>query len=179
MHFTFSSIPWILTLKVLIPNSLIFWYCYISTLFQCRYVFVLFLFCFFARNPQCFGSFTSQVQRRFLYASSLTFDPLWLSSIYRITKIVRSHWLAERSVCISAITKSFRFFSGKLFYKSNRKLFSGVCIAWHKHSRGYENSRQLCKPSTWSRVSSNSPNPSRVYITLCKHRKRFLLLKYY
>ena len=114
MHFTFSSIPWILTLKVLIPNSLIFWYCYISTLFQCRYVFVLFFFCFFARNPHYFGSFTSQVQRRFLYASSLTFNPLWLSGIYRITKIVRSHWLAERSVCISAITKSFPFFLRKV-----------------------------------------------------------------
>ena len=25
---------------------------------------------------------------------------------------------------------------------------------------------------------SNSPNPSRVYIRLCKHGKRFLLLKY-
>ena len=115
MHFTFSSIPWILTLKVLIPNSLIFWYCYISTLFQCRYVFVLFLFCFFARNPHYFGSFTSQVQRRFLYASSLTsVNPLWLSGIYRITKIVRSHWLAERSVRISAITKSFPFFLRKV-----------------------------------------------------------------
>ena len=42
-------------------------------------------------------------------------------------------------------------------------------------------SRQLCKPSTSSRVCitvSNSPNPSRVYIRLCKHGKRFLLLNY-
>ena len=41
-------------------------------------------------------------------------------------------------------------------------------------------SRQLCKPSTSSRVCitvSNSPNPSRVYIRLCKHGKRLLLLK--
>ena len=64
-----------------------------------------------------------------------------------------------------------RFFSGKLFSKSNRKLFSCVvCIAWYKHSRGWENSWQLCKPSTSSRVCitvSNSPNPSRVYIRLC------------
>jgi len=46
-------------------------------------------------------------------------------------------------------------------------------------SRGWENSRQLCKPSTSSRVCinvSNSPNPSRVYIRLCKQGKRFLLL---
>ena len=44
-----------------------------------------------------------------------------------------------------------------------------------------KNSRQLCKPSTSSRVCitvSNSPNPSRVYIRLCKHGKLFLLLKY-
>ena len=73
-------------------------------------------------------------------------------------------------------------FKRKLFYKSNRNLFSCVCIAWYKHSRGWENSRQLCKPSTSSRVCinvSNSPNPSRVYIRLCEHGKRFLLLNYY
>ena len=74
------------------------------------------------------------------------------------------------------------FFSGKLFYKSNRKLFSCVCIAWYKHSRCWENSRRLCKPSTSSRVCitvANSPNSSRVYIRLCKHGKRFLLLYNY
>ena len=41
-------------------------------------------------------------------------------------------------------------------------------------------SRQLCKPSTSYLVCitfSNSPNPSRVYIRLWKHGKRFLLLK--
>ena len=72
------------------------------------------------------------------------------------------------------------FFLGKLFYKSNRKRFSCVCIAWYKHSRRSENSRRLSKPLTSSRVCiivSNSPNPSRVYIRLCKHGKRFLLLK--
>ena len=36
-----------------------------------------------------------------------------------------------------------------------------VCIAWYKHERGWENSRQLCKP-----------DPSSVYIRLCKHRKK-------
>ena len=73
------------------------------------------------------------------------------------------------------------FFWGKLFYKSNGKLLTCVCIAWYKHSRYWENSWQLCKPSTSSRVCitvSNSPNPSLVYIRLCKHGKRFLLLKY-
>ena len=39
----------------------------------------------------------------------------------------------------------------------------------------------LLEPETSSRVCitvSNSPNSSRVYIRLCKHRKRFLLLNY-
>ena len=48
------------------------------------------------------------------------------------------------------------------------------------YSRHWENSRQLCKPSTSSGVCiavSNSANPSRVYIRLCKQGKRFLLLK--
>ena len=89
--------------------------------------------------------------------------------------------LVRISLLIRAIQRVLRFFSGKLFYKSNRKLFSCVCIAWYKHERGWENSRQLCKPSTSSRVCItvlNSPNPSRVYIRLCKHGKRFLLLNY-
>ena len=37
--------------------------------------------------------------------------------------------------CIEAIENVFR-----------------VCIAWYKHERGWENSRQLCKPETTSRV---------------------------
>ena len=86
------------------------------------------------------------------------------------------------SLFISAIRRgALRFFSGKLFHKSNRKRFSCVCIAWNKHSRRWENSRRLCKPSTLSLVCitvSNFPNPSRVYIRLCKHGKRFLLLKW-
>ena len=55
---------------------------------------------------------------------------------------------------------------------SNRKRFR-VCIAWYKHERGWENSRQLCKPETNSRVPvENSPNPSSVNIRLCKRRKK-------
>ena len=48
-------------------------------------------------------------------------------------------------------------------------------------TRGVGRILELCKPETKSRVCvtvSNSPNPSRVYIRLCKHGKRFLLLKY-
>ena len=87
--------------------------------------------------------------------------------------------LVRISLLISAIQRVLRFSSGNLFYKSNRKLFSCVCIAWYKHSRRWENSQQLCKLSTSSWVYiivSNSPNPSRVYIRLCKLGKRFLLL---
>ena len=40
--------------------------------------------------------------------------------------------LVRISLFISAITKSFAFFSGKLFYKSNRKLSAWVCTAWYK-----------------------------------------------
>ena len=97
------------------------------------------------------------------------------SFVYKTLRLVRI------SLLINVLNKGvLLFFWGKLFYKSNRKRFSCVCISWYKHSRGWENSRQLCKPSTSSRVCitvSNSPNPSRVYIRLCKHGKRFLLLK--
>ena len=50
-----------------------------------------------------------------------------------------------------------------------------VCKNWNKHERVWENSRQLCKPETNSRVCitvENSPNASSVYIRLCKHRKK-------
>ena len=61
--------------------------------------------------------------------------------------------------------KELHFFSGKLIYKSNRKLFSCICIAWYKHLGGWENSRRLSKPSTSSQgLHSN-------------HGKRFLLFK--
>ena len=98
------------------------------------------------------------------------------SFVYKTLRLVRI------SLLISAPNKRvLLFFSWKLCYKSNRKLFPCVCISWYKHSRGWENSRQLCKPSTSSRVCitvSNSPNPSRIYIRLWKHGKHFLLLNF-
>ena len=42
-------------------------------------------------------------------------------------------------------TRVLRFFSRKLFYKSNKTFFSCVCVAWYKHSMRWENSRQLCE----------------------------------
>ena len=101
--------------------------------------------------------------------------------ITRTSFVYKTSQLVRICLLISALNKRvLLFFAGKLFYKSNRKRFSCVCISWYKHSRRWENSRQLYKPSTSSRVCitvSNSPNPSRVYLRLCKHGKRFLLLK--
>ena len=98
------------------------------------------------------------------------------SFVYKTLRLVRI------SLLISVPNKRvLLFFSWKLCHKSNRKLFPCVCISWYKHSRGWENSRQLCKPSTSSRVCitvSNSPNPSRTYIRLWKHGKHFLLLNF-
>ena len=94
--------------------------------------------------------------------------------VYKTSRLVRISVFNQQP-------KQRVFFSGKLFYKSNRKLFSCVCIAWYKHSRRWENSRRLCKPSTSPRVYitvSNSPNPSRICIRLCKHGKPFLLLNF-
>ena len=54
----------------------------------------------------------------------------------------------------------------------------------YEHERGWENSRQLCKPETKSTVCitvENSPNPSRVHIRLSKQRKKFSIafIKYF
>ena len=59
----------------------------------------------------------------------------------------------------------------------------GNCFLFdsHMYCLAYVLSRQLSKPLTSSQVCitvSNSPSLSRVYIRLCKHRKRFLLLNY-
>ena len=99
------------------------------------------------------------------------------------TRFVRkTSRLVRISLLISALNKRVLLFSSwKIFYKGYRKFFAFVCISWYKHSRGWENSRPLCKPETKSSVCikiSNSPNPSRVYIRLFKHGKRFLFFKY-
>ena len=80
----------------------------------------------------------------------------------------KSFWIKK---LINKISLHLSNWFWEIFSKSNRKLFSCVCIAWYKLSRGWENSRRVCI------TVSNSPNPSRVYIRLCKHGKRFLLLK--
>ena len=71
-------------------------------------------------------------------------------SVYKTLRLVRI------SLLIGAITKSFAFFSREShFIKATENLFSCVCMAWYKHSRGWENSQQLCKPSTSSQVCIN------------------------
>ena len=102
--------------------------------------------------------------------------------ITRTSFVRKTSRLVRISLLISALNKRVLLFSLESYFKkSNRKFFAFVCISWYKHSRGWENSRPLCKPETKSSVCtkvSNSPNPSRVYIRLFKHGKRFLLLKY-
>ena len=107
--------------------------------------------------------------------------------------ILESIFFAKQELVMRARLRVQDFATGKNFSfnhshnkeksnKSNRNFFSCICIAWYKLSRGWEHSWQLCKPltSSWVCITvSNSPNPSRVYIRLCKHRKRFLLLKYF
>ena len=119
--------------------------------------------CFFAK-----GWHFKREQSVFWKAPSLQ-NKDWLrartSFVYKTSRLVRI------SLLIRALNKrALLFFSWKLFHKSKRKLFTCLCISWYKHSRGWKNSRQLCKPSTSSRVCitvSNSTNPSRVYIRLC------------
>ena len=91
------------------------------------------------------------------------------------TKLCVQHFATSKNFSF----KEFYLFSEKSFCKSNRKLFSCVCIAWYKHSRGWENSWQLRKPLTLSRVYIPVLNLSHFYIRQCKHRKRFLLLKWH
>ena len=97
------------------------------------------------------------------------------SFVYKTLRLVRI------SLLINALNKEvLLFFSGKLFYKCNRNLFSCVCISWCKQSRGWENSRQLCKPSTLSLVSitvSKLSQPFSCLYQAMQMRKHFLLLK--
>ena len=83
--------------------------------------------------------------------------------------------LARISLLISNLNKEFSFFSGRLFYESNKKTFF-LCL--HSLIQTLDVMQTLDYVSGLLTVS-NSPNPSRVYIKLCKHRKKvFQLLKY-
>ena len=91
------------------------------------------------------------------------------SFVYKISRLVMI------SLLINALNKRVLLFSRESYFIKAIENFFPV----FKHSRGWVNSRQLCKPSASSRVCitvSNSPNPSSAYIRLCEHGKRFLLL---
>ena len=69
----------------------------------------------------------------------------------------------------------------KYFIKAIEVFFFRVSIASSKHSGSWENSRQLWKPLTSSRVCitvSNSPNSPSVYMRLWKHRLNVLYCLY-
>ena len=90
--------------------------------------------------------------------------------ISRTSFVYKTSQLVRICLLISALNKRvLLFFSGKLFYKSNRRLFSCVCKSWYKHSRGWENSRQL-----W--LSRILPTPLG-FISGYANTGRFLLLK--
>ena len=63
--------------------------------------------------------------------------------------------LLRISLLISATTKSCIFSRESWFIKAIEIFFSCICIAWYKHLRGWENSRQLSKPSTSSQGLHN------------------------
>ena len=125
----------------------------------------------------CVNFFSLELKTRIL--ESIFFAKQRL--ITRTRLVYKTSWLVRISLLIIALNKRVLLFSRESYFiKAKENFFSCVCISWYKRSRGWENSRQLGKPSTSSRVcmtASNSPNPSRVYMRLCKHGKRFLLLK--
>ena len=111
--------------------------------------------------------------------------PVLLESIFiakqelitRTSFAYKTSWLVRISLLIIALNKELRVFSREsLFYKSNRKLFSGICIGWYKHSSGWENSRQLCKPSGLHSCLELSQPFSCLYQAM-QTRETFLLLK--
>ena len=99
-----------------------------------------------------------------------------------MTRPIRSHrgvWVSRQNMrlFLQLAERRFAHIRGEKFFSKSFPwsiLYFRVYIAWYKHERGWENSRQLCKPETKSRVCitvENSLNASSVYIRLCKHRK--------
>ena len=111
---------------------------------------------------------------------------------------MRALWLAEGRVCMrvckhSCDVKMFCFSRANHVSTNFKKfltskldkvtLFTHCFVGWNLQnlynqavSPFFRLSWQLSKPSSRVCITvSNSPNPSRVYIRLCKHGKRFLL----
>ena len=76
---------------------------------------------------------------------------------------------------------SFGFFSRESYFIKAIENFFPVFAYPDINTRGLGKFSTVMHPSTSPRVCitvSNSPNQSCVYIRLCKHGKRFILLKY-
>ena len=73
----------------------------------------------------------------------------WKESLFAKQELITPAFMykTSRLVRISALSlpkkRVLRFFPGKLIYKSNRKRFSCICIAWYKYSRSLENSQVM------------------------------------
>ena len=78
--------------------------------------------------------------------------------VTRTSFVYKTSRLVMISLLINALNKRVLLFSREgYFIKAIENLFSRVCISWYKHSRGWESSRQLCKPST--KLSRILPTP--------------------
>ena len=94
--------------------------------------------------------------------------------IYKITKIVRAPWLAERSVYMRACkhgcdVKMFCFSRANHASTNLKKFLSSKLDTFTLFAHSFVG---------WN-LGPNPTNPSRAYIRLCKHGKRFVLLKYF
>ena len=74
--------------------------------------------------------------------------------------------LVKREFCI--------FSRESYFIKVIENFFCCVCISWYNHSRGWEPEFSIVMQTL--DFVSNSPNPSGVYIRLCKHKNVFYCL---
>ena len=116
-------------------------------------------------------------------STSLLYVPIPNQRTFKVTKIrilesfflQNKNWLREQdfvyqtsrlvriSLLISAITKSFAFFLGKVnLQKQKKKLFCYIWIAWRKRLRGWENSSTVMQ----KKVSRFLPTPL-VFISGC------------
>ena len=101
--------------------------------------------------------------------------------------VYKTAWLVRIFLFISAITKNFAFFLGKvnlLKAIENIIFFPLIGIAWYKHLWGWENFLTVMRALDFvsdlqSCLKFSQPLSClyHVYIRLYKHGKRFLLLK--
>ena len=146
---------------------------------------------FFPRNRgsrvSCWARFSNDI-----YTHACSTLTKRVRGFKNITKIVHVLWLAKRSVCMRvckhgcgvkmfcfsranhASTNLKKFSSSKL---DKFTLFTHSFVRWNLENF-YKQAMSIFFSSPVCMTVSNSPNPSRVYIRLCKHGKRFLLLNW-